>query len=86
MSIEGKVDGQAITHAFYWQSLPEVILTMNPFDNDQRRIDEICSGNRAVTADTRRLEKHLGRADKGGGAKRWKRFGLKIGHRTCPWK
>jgi hypothetical protein len=25
----GKADGRAITHAFYWQSLPEVILTMN---------------------------------------------------------
>jgi addiction module HigA family antidote len=24
---------------------------MNPFDNDQRRIDEICSGNRAITGD-----------------------------------
>jgi hypothetical protein len=34
VSIEGKVDGQAITHAFYWQSLPEVILTMNPVNNE----------------------------------------------------
>jgi hypothetical protein len=30
----GKFDGQGNTHAFYWQSLSEVILTMNPNNMD----------------------------------------------------